>query len=275
VNLLPGFQPEDSIQAVIPVRSFDEGSLLFCTAKGTVKRTPLSDYRRPKAGGIIAIGLDEGDRVIDVAVVSDDQEIILGTREGKSIRFPVTAMRSMGRPARGVRGVRLLGDDEVCGMAVVSDDTTLLTVSEHGYGKRTGFDEYPLRGRGGQGVINMRTTKRNGKVIAIRPVAEEDDVIYITEGGQVVRTPVADISSIGRATQGVRLITLKDGDKVASVARIEPDEADDDIDIDGEPGADSPVTPVAEGASDEPEEVDGQEPDSDPDTEDPDTDEES
>ncbi len=237
VNLLPGFSPEDTIQAVIPVRSFDEGSLLFCTAKGTVKRTPLSDYRRPKAGGIIAIGLDDGDRVIDVRVVNDKDEIILGSRSGKAIRFPVSAMRSMGRPARGVRGIRLLGDDEVCGMAVVTADTALLTVSEMGYGKRTSFDEYPLRGRGGQGVINIRTTKRNGNVVAIRAVAPEDDVIYITTGGQVVRSPAGDISEIGRATQGVRLMTLKKDDRVASVARVLPDDGDDEEGLEGDDNA--------------------------------------
>jgi DNA gyrase subunit A len=234
VNLLPGFSPEDSIQAVIPVRSFDEGTLLFCTANGIVKRTPLSDYRRPKAGGIIAIGLDDGDRVIDVAVCSDDDQIVLGSRSGKALRIKVGAIRSTGRPSRGVRGIKLLGDDEVCGMAIVSEETSLLTVSEKGYGKRTSFSEYPQRGRGGQGVINIRTTKRNGSVVAIRAVAPEDDVIYITTGGQVVRTPVAGISEIGRATQGVRLVTLKKDDRVASVARILPDDDAGDEDPDGD-----------------------------------------
>jgi DNA gyrase subunit A len=223
INLLPGFPSEDVIQAVIPVRDFEHGSLLFCTAHGVVKRTPLMDYRRPKSGGIIAIRLDEGDRVIDVLVCTDEDEVVLGTRNGKAIRFPVSAVRSMGRPSRGVRGVRLLGDDQVCGMALVNEETTLLTVSANGYGKRTPFTGYPPRGRGGQGVINIRTTARNGSVIAIRAVADQDDVIYITEGGQVVRSPAADISTISRNTQGVRLITLKSGDQVASVARIEPE----------------------------------------------------
>jgi len=237
VNLLPGFPPEDTIQAVIPVRDFDKGSLLFCTAKGVIKRTPLQDYKRPKAGGIIAIGLDEGDRVIEVVVCHDDDEVVLGTRSGKALHFAVSAVRSMGRPARGVRGIRLLGDDEVCGMAVLSADTSLLTVCENGFGKRTSFDEYPLHGRGGQGVIDIRTTDRNGAVIAISAVGAEDDVIYISTGGQVVRTPVSDISLIGRATQGVRLVTLRGDDKVASVARIRPG-VDGDGPADGSPGSD-------------------------------------
>lgn len=274
VNLLPGFSPEDSIQAVIPVRSFDEGTLLFCTAKGIVKRTPLSDYRRPKAGGIIAIGLDEGDRLIDVAVANDDDEIVLGSRSGKALRIKVSAIRTTGRPSRGVRGIKLLGDDQVCGMATVSEETSLLTVSEKGYGKRTSFEEYPQRGRGGQGVINIRTTKRNGKVVAIRAVAGEDDVIYITTGGQVVRTPVAGISEIGRATQGVRLMTLKDGDLVASVARILPEDESDEEDPDGAgvvASAAPEASPVA--SSDDPSADDA--PDDDvpePDTEDGDPD---
>ena len=254
VNLLPGFLPEDSIQAVIPVRNFDEGSLLFCTAKGVVKRTPLADYRRPKAGGIIAIGLDEGDRLIDVAVCGDADEIVLGSRSGKALRIKVSAIRTTGRPSRGVRGLKLLGDDEVCGMAIVSEECSLLTVSEKGYGKRTSFAEYPQRGRGGQGVINIRTTSRNGAVVAIRAVSDEDDVIYITTKGQVVRTPVDGISQIGRATQGVRLLKLKEDDRVASVARILPEEEDGEEDAPEEALPDGQAEPADDGADGDPEE---------------------
>ncbi|MDG2150411.1 MAG: DNA gyrase subunit A [Planctomycetota bacterium] len=254
VNLLPGFLPEDSIQAVIPVRNFDEGTLLFCTAKGIVKRTPLADYRRPKAGGIIAIGLDEGDRLIDVAVCGDADEIVLGSRSGKALRIKVSAIRTTGRPSRGVRGLKLLGDDEVCGMAIVSEECSLLTVSEKGYGKRTSFAEYPQRGRGGQGVINIRTTSRNGAVVAIRAVSDEDDVIYITTKGQVVRTPVDGISQIGRATQGVRLLKLKEDDRVASVARILPEEEDGEEDAPEEALPDGQAEPADDGADGDPEE---------------------
>ena len=231
VNLLPNFPTDDQIQAVIPVRDFSEGMLVFSTAKGVLKRTPLDDYKRPRAGGIIAINLDEGDRLIDVAVCADDQEIVLGTHAGKSIRFRTDDVRSMGRSARGVRGIRLKGDDEVCGMAVVRDDTMLLTVSANGYGKRTPFSDYPLQGRGGQGVLNMRASERNGPIVTVRAVAEEDDVIAITEAGQVVRTPVAEISTMGRATSGVKVISLRrEDDRLASIARVPPDADEDEVD---------------------------------------------
>jgi DNA gyrase subunit A len=240
VNLIPGFPPEDSIQAVIPVRDFSEGTLTFATADGTVKRTRLAEYVRPKAGGIIAIGLAEGDRLIDVGVCLDDEHVILGTAKGKSIRFRASDARTMGRPAFGVRGIKLVGDDRVLGMAIVRDGASLLTVCQNGYGKRTDFSEYPLQGRGGQGVINIRTTERNGPVVTLCAVGDDDDVIYITTGGQVVRTPASDISRIGRGTQGVRLITLQSGDAVASAARATPDESGPE----GE-AAEGIVTPAA------------------------------
>lgn len=258
VNLLPNFPPDDRIQAVIPVRDFGEGTLVFSTARGVIKRTPLFDYRRPKSGGIIAINLDEGDRLIDVAVCSDDHEVLLGTSGGKSIRFKVTDVRSMGRASRGVRGIKLKADDSVCGMAVVRDDTTLLSVSENGYGKRTSFDEYPLQGRGGQGVINMRSTSRNGAIVSVRAVAETDDLMTITEGGQVVRTPMSEISSMGRGTNGVRVISVKGDDRLASIVRVPPEEPEDD---DGE--GDDEGGPKALGPDDGAPLADGETPDTD------------
>ncbi|RKY20136.1 MAG: DNA gyrase subunit A [Planctomycetota bacterium] len=259
VNLLPNFPPDDRIQAVIPVRDFDEGTLVFSTARGVIKRTPLSAYKRPKAGGIIAINLDDGDRLIDVAVCADDDQVILGTRAGKSIRFELTGVRTVGRASRGVRGIKLLGEDSVCGMAVVRDDTMLLTVSENGYGKRTPFADYPVRNRGGQGVINMRASERNGAIVSVRAIAEGDDVMTITEAGQVVRTRAAEISSMGRATNGVRVISVKQDDRLASIARVPPDEPGDDEpgdDEDGEgddgggaPQADGSPTPAPQGAT--------------------------
>jgi DNA gyrase subunit A len=264
VNLLSGFPPEDTIQEVIAVRDFDQRSLLFATAKGTVKRTPLADYRRPKAGGIIAVGLAEGDRLIDVAVCNDDDHVILGTRDGKSIRFKATDARSMGRPAFGVRGIKLKGDDKVCGMAVVRENASLLTACENGFGKRTAFDEYPVQGRGGQGVINIKPTKRNGPVVTLRAVGDDDDLMYISTGGRVVRTPASDISAIGRGTQGVRLVSLHKGDSVASVAPVIKDEngdgegeaagVTDEAAPDGAPHA--PHAPDAPSDDDTPEEPD-------------------
>jgi len=259
VNLIPGFPPEDTIQAVIPVRDFDWGTLLFATANGTVKRTPLSDYKRPKAGGIIALGLDEGDRLIDVAVCRDEDELILGTRDGMSIRFKASDVRPMGRPAFGVRGIKLKGDDRVCGMAVVTGGASLLTVCRNGFGKRTDFADYPQQGRGGQGVINIRTIERNGPVVTLRAIGDADDVIYITTGGQVVRTPASDISKIGRATQGVRLITLGEGDAVASAASVAPEENAEDAAAASAPaGSDGRPAPRAPGG--EPDGEPGDEP---------------
>jgi DNA gyrase subunit A len=225
VSLIPGFPAEDAIQAVIPVRDFEQNTLLFATANGTVKRTALAEYSRPKAGGIIALGLEEDDRVIAVRVCTDDDHVILGTRNGKSIRFKATDVRTMGRPAFGVRGLKLLGDDRVCGMALVRSAASLLTVCQNGYGKRTDFEEYPVQGRGGQGVMNIKAHERNGPVVTLSAVGDDEDVIYITAGGQVVRTPASDISKIGRGTQGVRLITLQEGDAVASAAPLARDEA--------------------------------------------------
>jgi len=244
VNLLPGLSPDDSVQAVIPVQEYSSDEyLLFVTAAGVVKRTSLWEYRNQRQSGLIAIGLDETDSVIDVVRVRDGESVVLCTRNGRAIHFEIERVRAMGRPARGVRGIRLLGDDRVCGVAVTDTGSHLLTVCEHGYGKRTPFEDYPIKGRGGQGVIDIRTTARNGRVVAVRAVDEEDDVIYVTQRGQVVRTPVRDISSIGRNTQGVRLITVKADDTVASLGRIRPQE--DVLD------ADEAVAPAAAGDGDD------------------------
>jgi DNA gyrase subunit A len=239
VSLIPGFPADDVIQAVIPVRDFEQATLLFATANGTVKRTALSEYSRPKAGGIIALGLEEGDRVIAVRVCTDEDHVILGTRNGKSIRFRANDVRAMGRPAFGVRGLKLLGDDRVCGLALVRNGASLLTVCQNGYGKRTDFEEYPVQGRGGQGVMNIKAHERNGPVVTLCAVGDDEDVIYITAGGQVVRTPASDISKIGRGTQGVRLITLQEGDAVASAAPLARDEGggDDSALVGAEGGA--------------------------------------
>jgi DNA gyrase subunit A len=242
VNLIPGFLAEDRIQAVIPIDDFEHGTLLFATGNGTVKRTALLDYARPKSGGIIALGLDEGDRLIDVAVCKDEDDIILGTETGMSIRFKASDVRIMGRPAVGVRGIRLKDDDKVCGMAVVSEGASLLTVCRNGYGKRTDFAEYPQQGRGGLGVINIRSTERNGPVVTLRAVHDEDDILYISANGNVVRTPAAEISKIGRGTQGVRLVTLAEGDAVASATRVDKEEGGD-----GSPEGDG--SPVPEGGA--------------------------
>src|SRR5262249_36603607 len=164
-------------------------------------RTQLEDYARPKAGGIIALGLDEGDHLIEVAVCKEEDEVILGTEQGMSIRFKASDARPMGRPAVAARGIRLKDGDRVCGMGGGSDAAWLLTACRNGYGKGRAFAEYPLQGRGGLGVINIKPTERNGPVVTLCVVGDADDLIYISANGNVVRTPAAEVSLIGRGTQ--------------------------------------------------------------------------
>ena len=231
VNLLQ-LREKEQVAGFHPVREFDEKrQVVFATKKGTIKKTALKAFSRPKRGGIIAIRLDRDDNLIQVDISSGDDEIVLGTRDGKAIRFPESKVRSMGRAARGVRGIRLRGDDAVVGMALVNPNATLLTVCENGYGKRTGFDQYRTTGRGGQGVINIRTTKRNGKVVAMMTVRDGTELMLITQRGQIMRIGVdpKSIRPIGRATQGVRVIRLNDDDRLVAVASVaaEPDDGDE------------------------------------------------
>ncbi len=226
VNLLD-LKKDESIASFIPVREFDDKRrLVFCTARGIVKKTALADYGNPRRGGIIAINLKNSDRVIDVQITHGADEVVLGTRGGMAIRFKETGVRSMGRTATGVKGVKLGPGDEVVGMAVVDPSATLLTVCENGYGKRTEFSEYRTQGRGGKGLINIRTTKRNGKVVAMMTVRDGDELMMITRKGQIVRIGVdpKSIRPIGRATQGVRIIRLGDQDQLVAVARVAPEE---------------------------------------------------
>jgi DNA gyrase subunit A len=219
VNILQ-MEKNEKICAVMPVREFDERFLVTATLLGQIKKTELKAYCNTRRGGIQATGLDEGDMVIGVALTRGSDEIILATREGRAIRFQETDFRPMGRTAGGVRAIRLREGDQVVGMALVDPMATLLTVCEHGHGKRTSFDEYRLTGRGGGGVINIHTTERNGKVVAVKAMRDADELMLITSNGMIVRTGLGDMRVIGRATQGVRIITLKSGDKLVSVARV-------------------------------------------------------
>ncbi len=231
-------QEGERVTAVIPVEGdFDEQrQLVMATASGTVKKTALSAFKHPQRRGIIAISLDDGDKLIGVELTDGSQDLILGTKNGMAIRFNETEVRSMGRTARGVRGIRLEDEDHACGLVVVSEGHHLLTVCAGGYGKRSEFDEYRLTGRGGKGIIDIRTSDRNGQVIGQLAVEPEDDIMLITVQGQVIRTRVSDVSIIGRATQGVRLISIADGDHVVAVARVDREPDDDEMgdDIDGE-----------------------------------------
>lgn len=227
VNLLD-LQKGETISSMIPVRKFDERQLVMVTQKGTIKKTVLSAYGNPRLGGIIAINLDPDDRLIGVKLTTGKQDIILGTEQGKALRFAETDVRSMGRATRGVKGIKLKGEDKVKGVVIVEEGATLLTVCEKGYGKRTGFDEYTKHHRGGQGVINIKTAGRNGKVVALIDVREDDELMMITANGMVVRTAVSSIRTIGRNTQGVTLISLSKGDRLVSVARVVSEETSEE-----------------------------------------------
>jgi DNA gyrase subunit A len=213
-------EPKEKICAVVAVRDFDERFLVTATRKGQIKKTPLSAYSNPRRGGIVATGLDEGDVVIGVAITRGTDEIVLGTANGMSIRFKETDARPMGRTAAGVRGIHLRAGDEVVDMAIVDPMAALLTACERGHGKRTSFDEYRLQSRGGTGIINIKTSDRNGKVVAMKSIRDADELMLITHNGMIVRTGVNELRTIGRATQGVRLIGLKEDDRLVAVARV-------------------------------------------------------
>ena len=220
---LVSMQPDEKIASLLSVRELEtpERFIVMCTRKGTVKKTELAAFSNPRAGGIIAIGIDEGDAVMSVQLSDGRSEIVIGTRDGMAIRFPEDDIRAMGRTAYGVKGIVLRDDDEVVGMEVLRAGGTILTVTENGYGKRTEIDEYRVQSRGGIGIINIQTSERNGKVIGVACVLENEELMFITEQGMILRTQANGISLIGRATQGVRLIDMDEGDRAVSVARLE------------------------------------------------------
>jgi DNA gyrase subunit A len=213
----------ERVQATLPVRSFEETAgdfVTLCTRKGIIKKTNLDAYSNPRRGGIIAINLAEDDELIAACRTNGSQEIIIATKGGKSIRFPESHVRAMGRTAAGVRGISLKTGDEVVGMEILSPEATILTVTARGYGKRTPLDDYRLQKRGGQGVITIRTTERNGEVVGVAQVVGDDEVMLITDGGKVLRCPVSGISTMGRATQGVRMMDLAPAESLVSMARL-------------------------------------------------------
>ncbi len=224
VNLLD-LQEEETITGMVPVAEFEQDSyLLMATESGKVKKTRLDAFGKRGSGGIIAINLAEDDRLIGVRKTSGDDEVMLGTGGGRAIRFHEEDVRPMGRTAAGVRGIKLRRDDAVVDLALVREDATLLTVCENGYGKRTEFGEYSLQKRGGLGLLDIKTTKRNGPVVTMREVTEDQELVLATEQGMTVRIPVDSISCIGRNTQGVRLINTSGDDRVSGVVTLEPEE---------------------------------------------------
>ncbi|MBW2983436.1 DNA gyrase subunit A, partial [Candidatus Woesearchaeota archaeon] len=220
---------DERVSAVIPVKGFDmEGHhLITATEKGLIKKTPLEAYSRPRKGGINAVGLNEGDYVVDVRMTDGDKQLLLATAKGMAVKFHEKDARPMGRTSRGVRGVRLGVDDKVVSMVMVSDEDTIATITEHGYGKRTKVADYRLINRGGKGVRNIVCSPRNGKVVCVKRVDEDDDLLFISSKGTVIRTHVKDISVIGRNTQGVRLMRLGADDKVVAAAKIVKEEDGD------------------------------------------------
>jgi DNA gyrase subunit A len=230
----------EKIAALLAVREWEAEKFVFMgTRKGVVKRTELTAYQNPRAGGIIAMGVEDDDAVIAVQMTDGMGQIFLGTREGMAIRFPESDVRPMGRTAYGVRGISLRDDDSVVAMEVIpaAGDTFVMTVCENGYGKRTILDEYRVQSRGGVGIISIHTTDRNGRVVGIACVTGEDELMLITQQGKVLRMPTSGTRPIGRATQGVRLIEIETEDRVVSVVRLAEREADDreNGDIDDSP----------------------------------------
>jgi len=219
----------DRVAAVLPVKEFTEGKfIVMATKEGVIKKTDLMAYSNPRSGGIIASTVDEGDELISVRLTEGDQQIFLTTRQGQAIRFPEADVRAMGRSARGVRGITLRKGDELVGMEVLSTDASILTVTERGYGKRSPCDEYRIQSRGGSGIITIKVTDRNGPVVGVMQVTDADDVMIVTDGGKVIRSCAKEISTIGRNTQGVRLISLDSGEKVVTVARLAENEEDEE-----------------------------------------------
>ena len=227
VNLLE-LQEGEVVNAMFPVKEFAEDRyLLMATRAGTIKKTPLSEFRNPRKAGIIAVTLDEGDELVKVLLTDGNKEVVMVSKKGKAIRFFEEDVRPMGRVARGVRGMTIDGqDDEVVSMDLVDETTTLLTVTENGFGKRTEYSQYPAYRRGGKGVITIITNIRNGSVSKVKSVAEYDELMFTSADGIIIRIPAKDISIQGRNTQGVRIMNLKPGDKVVGVARIKSGEAE-------------------------------------------------
>lgn len=236
---LANLQPDEKVQAFLPVKEFEEGRyVVMATRRGVIKRCDLTVFKNPLSRGIIALALDDEDELVSARLTdkgeAQETEIFIATYQGKAIRFDINDVRAMGRPARGVRGIRLKGDDHVVGMRCVSPEDLVLSITQEGYGKRTKLGEYRNTARGGQGVINIKTTKRNGSVVAIMKVTQEDDVMIITRQGKIIRIGSDKIRATGRAAQGVRLVKLEDGDQVAAAGVVPANGEEEDDDSNGQ-----------------------------------------
>jgi DNA gyrase subunit A len=242
VNLLPLAEGE-RVSAVLAVREFAaDRYVLFATRRGLVKKTALADYSRPRSAGIIALDILEGDALVDVALTSGHDHVLLFTDDGKVLRFDERDVRVMGRDARGVRGMSVRDDQAVIGLVVAQEGGDILTVTANGYGKRTPLSDYPLRGRGGMGVISIQTTPRNGPVVGAVQVSDDAEVMLITNAGTAIRTKVASIPRLGRNTQGVKLMGVGEGEQLAGLAVVAPEDSQAD---DDEAGGDVPADGAA------------------------------
>jgi DNA gyrase subunit A len=247
---------EENIKAYIKLINLkdkeylENNFIIMCTRKGTIKKTSLEAYSRPRANGINAININEGDSLLEASLTSGSSEIVMALKSGRAIRFNESTVRPMGRTATGVRGITLENaEDEVVGMISIDNpETTVLVVSEKGYGKRTDIDDYRVTNRGGKGVKTLNITEKTGKLVAIKGVTDKEDLMIINKSGIIIRIAISELRTMGRATQGVRLITLKENDEIASVAKIEhDDEEDKEIDENAENTGDDPIA----GGSDE------------------------
>jgi DNA gyrase subunit A len=247
INLLK-MEQDEKVNAILPVKEFDENHFIFmATSSGIVKKTPLTDFSRPRTAGIIAVNLDEGDYLVGVAITNGQNDVMLFSDEGKANRFDENDVRTVGRNARGVRGIRLAGDSRVIALLVSdNDEQSVLTATENGFGKRTPVGDYTRHNRGGQGLIAISTSARNGKVVAATLVDETDEVMLITTGGVLIRTRVSEIRSLGRSTQGVTLINLDAGEKLSGLQRILEADSDLEAELDAELDADDESGEAAE-----------------------------
>lgn len=242
INLIQIEQGE-TVNAVIEVERFDDDKyLFFATKNGIVKKTPIEDYINIRRGGLIAVNLREDDALIDVKLTDGNEEVIMGTAQGMSIRFPESDVRSMGRAATGVKGITLDDDDAVIGMDVVIPGQDVLIVTAKGYGKRTPVSEYRTQSRGGKGIKTINVTDKNGTVVGLKVVKDEEDLMIITASGTLIRTSMEGISTMGRNTQGVKLINIREDDSVATVCRSDKSEDEDqDGDTELQEGQDQAV----------------------------------
>ena len=253
VNILP-LEQSEKITAMLPVEEFTEGHFVFmATLNGTVKKTPLEQFARPRSSGLIALGLDEGDALVGAEITTGEKQVMLLSNGGKAVRFKEADVRAMGRTARGVRGMKLSEGQRIISLIIPEEDTQILTASAKGYGKRTAVDEFRLTSRGGQGVISMQCTERNGEIVGAIQVKSGEQIMLISDQGTLVRTGVDGVSSLGRNTQGVTLIRVSEGEKLVGVARVEEPETvgDSELEIETTGDAEELGNPVEDEGAEE------------------------